>query len=399
MASPKGLAQVTRRCCTLAAATSIPAALNLVWAPAYRPGAAIAYASPRETVRLKPQTVRSVAVVVLFAACAWLLHGLVAPIVWAALIAIATWPLHERLRTRLGPRGAALSAVVLTSAIVLFLLLPFGYGLYRGLRELPHLLRFWSSSAEAGLSAPAWLGALPGVGDWALRQWDETVGEPGALQGYMRSLLGVDFERGRVMVLVFAHHAMSLFFCVVVLFFLYLGGDVLAAQIDAVLARYVGPPGERARALALRSVRGAINGLVFVGFGVAVFATVLYAAAGVPHPFAWGLLTGLLGMVPFGATLVVAGVVMYFIANMAFVTALWLGAVGATAIFVADHFIRPYFMSGASKLPLVLALLGIVGGLETFGLLGLFLGPTLLALMVAAWHELAAPAGEPGTKA
>jgi predicted PurR-regulated permease PerM len=343
---------------------------------------------------LKPQTVRTVAVVALFAACVWLLHSLLVPIVWAGLIAISTWPLHDRLRARFGRRRDALSAALLTGAIVLFLLLPFAYLLYRGLRELPHLLHFWSSSQEAGLPAPDWLASVPGVGDWALHRWNDTLGEPGALKDYTHSLLGPDFERGRILVLLFAHHAMSLFFCVVVLFFLYLRGEVLARQIDAVLLRHIGPAAERTQALALRAVRGAVNGLVFVGFAVAVFMTTVYAVAGVPHPFAWGLATGLLGTVPFGAMLVLAGVVLYFIANAALPTALWLGLFGATAIFIADHFVRPHFMSGASKLPLVLALLGIVGGLETFGLLGLFLGPTLLAVMVAVWHELGSPASD-----
>jgi predicted PurR-regulated permease PerM len=341
---------------------------------------------------LKPQTVRTVAVLALFVVCAWLLHELLVPIVWAGLIAIATWPLHQRLQARLGHGRAATSAVLLTGAIVLFLLVPLGYLLYRGLRELPHLLHFWSSSEEAGLPAPGWLANLPGIGEWALRQWNETVGEPGALRDYAHSLLGPDFERGRVLVMLFAHHAMALFFCVLVLFFLYLGGDAFAAQIDAVLLRHVGPAGRRTRTLALRSVRGAVNGLVLVGCGVAVFMSALYAVAGVPHPFAWGLATGLLGMVPFGAMLVTGGVVLYFIANAAPMTALWLGLVGATAIFFADHFVRPHFMSEGSKLPLVLALLGIVGGLQTFGILGLFLGPTLLAILVAVWQGLAAPA-------
>jgi predicted PurR-regulated permease PerM len=347
---------------------------------------------------LKPQTVRTVVVIVIFAACAWLLHSLLVPIVWATLIAIATWPMHDRLRVRFGPRREMLSAVLLTGAIILFLLLPFAYLLFRGLRELPHLLHFWSSSQEAGLPAPDWLASVPGIGDLAAQRWNDTLGEPGALKDYVHSLLGPDFERGRVLVLFFAHHAMSAFFCVVVLFFLYLSGDVLARQIDAVLIRYVGPSAERTRALALRSVRGAVNGLLFVGFGVAFFMTTVYAIAGVPHPFAWGLATGLLGTVPFGAMLVLAGVVVYFVANAALTTALWLGLFGAAAIFIADHFVRPHFMSGASKLPLVLALLGIVGGIETFGLLGLFIGPTLLAVMVAVWGEMVAPAGEPEAK-
>jgi predicted PurR-regulated permease PerM len=94
-------------------------------------------------------------------------------------------------------------------------------------------------------------------------------------------------------------------------------------------------------------------------------------------------------MVPFGAMLVLVGVLLFLVAAGATTTAIWLGIFGAAAIFVADHFVRPVFMAGAGRLPLVLALLGIVGGLETFGVLGLFLGPTLLAVMVAVWRELA----------
>ena len=96
-------------------------------------------------------------------------------------------------------------------------------------------------------------------------------------------------------------------------------------------------------------------------------------------------------MVPFGAGIVIIGVVFYFLANAAMPAAIAVGAIGAIAIFIADHFVRPHFMSGDTKLPLVLALLGIIGGLETFGVLGLFLGPTLLAVMLAVWRELSAP--------
>jgi|SRR5450755_53 len=346
---------------------------------------------------MKPQAVRTVAVILLFAACVWLLHGLLAPIIWACLIAVATWPLHDRLRRRFGRRAEFLSAVILTGAVVVFLVLPLGYLFVRAFREIPVLLRLWSSSEEAGITVPAWVGALPGVGEWAARQWNDTLGEPGALSGYARTLLAsLDFAAGRTFIGVLAHHAMALFFCVVVLFFVYLDGDTLAAQIDAVLARHIGPAGLRTRTLAVQSVRGAVNGLVFVGLGMALLMSVAYVVAGVPHPAAWGLATGLLGTVPFGAVLVLAGVVLFLVAAGSLTTAIWLGIFGAAAVFVADHFVRPVFMSGASNLPLVIALLGIVGGVETFGVLGLFLGPTLLAVMIAAWRELARPHIDPG---
>ncbi len=340
---------------------------------------------------MKPEFVRATASLLIVAACLYLLKGLLVPICWASLIAIGTWPLHDRLRRRLGKRFEVASAVLLTSAVVVFLLVPIGYLFFRGFRELPSLMHFWSSSQQDGVPAPAWLAGLPMIGDWATHEWTDTLGEPGALSGYAHSIFGDHgFTTGRTLVTRIGHHAMALFFCIVVMFFLFLGGDALAAQIDLVLKRHVGPTGVQMRGLAVRSIRGAVNGLVLVGLGVALVMSIAYAIAGVPHPAALGLATGLLGMVPFGAMVVVAGVLLFLLASGATGTAIGLGVFGGALIFVADHFIRPVFMSGASRLPLVLVLLGIVGGLETFGVLGLFLGPTLLALMAAVWRELAA---------
>lgn len=342
---------------------------------------------------MTPQAVRTVAVVALAAAALYLLRGLVAPVLWAGVIAMSTWPLHDRLRRTAGPRFAIASALLFTGAVVVLLVVPLGYVAVRGWHEAPALLRFWSASQDAGLPAPAWLAGLPGLGEWAARQWNEWLAEPGALSSAVRGALGgLDLSRGRSVVAFLGRHAMDFFFCVVVLFFLYLDGDALAAQIDAIVSRQVGPAGRRMRLLVVRSVRGAVNGLVLVSAGLAVLMTVACAIAGVPHPAALGLATGLFGMVPFGAMLVLAGVVLYLLALGSTTAAIALGLVGAVAIFIADHFVRPAFMAGAARLPIVLALLGVVGGLETFGVLGLFLGPTLLAVVAAVWRELAAPA-------
>ena len=350
---------------------------------------------------MKPGTVRAAAVLVVAAAAIYLLRGLIAPILWAGLIAVATWPLHDRLRRAVGARYELASAVLLTGAVVLFLVVPIGFVVLRAWREMPAMVAFWSSSQQAGLPVPAWLPGLPGVGAWAAAEWNDTLATPGALSGYLHAVLGgVDMARGRTLLLFFGHHAMAFFFCVIVLFFLYLDGDALAAQIDAVVTRHLGPAGRRTRLTVVTSARGAVNGLVLVGLGVAVLMTLAYAAAGVPHPAALGLATGLLGMVPFGAMLVLAAVLLYLATASAWTTAIWLGAFGAVAIFIADHFVRPLFMAGAGRLPLVLALLGIVGGLETFGVLGLFLGPTLLAVVAAVWRDLAAaPASGDGPPA
>jgi predicted PurR-regulated permease PerM len=343
---------------------------------------------------MKPEYARTLAVLAIFSACFFLLRGLIAPICWACLIAVSTWPLHVRLRRLIGEKRTFWSSVILTTAVVLLLLVPLADLVYQGVREVPTLMRLWGESRDSGLVAPEWLGQLPLVGPWVLKQWDAWIGQPGALSGFLHdSTRGLAFHTGRTVVLELGHRAMSLFFSVVVLFFFYLDGDNLAIQTEAVLDRQFGRAGVHTVQLAVRAVRGTVNGLVLVGLAVAVVMSIAYAIAGVVHPVFWGLATGLLGMVPFGAIVVLAGVVLYLFTTQATTAALVLAAFGAVLIFITDHFIRPVFIAGSSRLPLVLALLGVVGGLETFGVLGIFIGPTLLAVLTAVWRELATDDG------
>jgi predicted PurR-regulated permease PerM len=337
---------------------------------------------------MRSETARTAAVLGLFAAVAWLLRDALAAIGWSCLIAVSTWPLHQRMQRRL--RNQSGSAALLTVAAVLLLLLPVVYLTYYGLREIPTLLRVWATSNDAGLPAPDWLARFPFVGAWAAAQWNAQIGEPGALSDFTHGLAGrFSFRTGRSLVIELGHRAMSIFFCVLVLYFLFARGDALAAQFRKIVVRTFGRPGLHTVRLAVAAVRGTVNGLILVGLGVAAVMSIAYALADVPHPAFWGLITGLLGIVPFGAVVAIAAVALYLLALQMQTTAFALFAFGAVLIFVADHFVRPLFIAGSSRIPLALALLGIVGGLETFGILGLFVGPTLMAIMVAVWRQLA----------
>jgi predicted PurR-regulated permease PerM len=128
-----------------------------------------------------------------------------------------------------------------------------------------------------------------------------------------------------------------------------------------------------------------------VGLAEAVLLGIAYQLTGVPHPAMLGLVTGIFSVIPFAAPLVFIGAGLWLLAQSAILPAIILVAVGSIVVFVADHFVRPVLIGGSTRLPFVWVLLGILGGVETFGLLGLLLGPALLAVLIALWRELASP--------
>lgn len=145
----------------------------------------------------------------------------------------------------------------------------------------------------------------------------------------------------------------------------------------------------------VHAVRGTVNGLVFVGMGEGAVLGLAYVVLGVPHPVLFGGMTAVLGMIPFGAPLIFCICALVLLSQSGLIPALVLVGIGTLVVFVADHFIRPVLIGGAVKLPFLWVLLGILGGLEEFGLVGLFLGPAVMAALIALWREWVAVAREP----
>jgi predicted PurR-regulated permease PerM len=106
-----------------------------------------------------------------------------------------------------------------------------------------------------------------------------------------------------------------------------------------------------------------------------------------PHPVLLGLPTGVLGTVPFGAPLIFVVCALVLLVQSHTSAAIALLVFGAVVVFIADHFVRPILIGNSTRLPFLWVLLGIFGGLETFGLIGLFLGPAIMSLLVAMWRE------------
>jgi predicted PurR-regulated permease PerM len=175
-----------------------------------------------------------------------------------------------------------------------------------------------------------------------------------------------------------------------ILFFIYRDGDEFIQQAATISDRLFGRTGRRLGASMVTTVRETVNGQLFVALGEGFILGIAYAVCGLPHPLLLGALTVVLAIIPFGAPLLVATVSLILVIQSNTILALGLLVFGSI-VFLAEHVVRPLLIGSSARLSFIWVLLGIFGGLSAFGLIGLFLGPAILAALIALWRELATP--------
>ncbi len=319
----------------------------------------------------------------------WTLQGLLPALAWAGILAIATWPLYERARRRWTPgRHDILLPALFTLGVTLLFVVPLAFAAVQLSHEARIALDWLREARTGGVPAPGWIAHLPLGGAQAAGWWQANLADPAAASALLGRLDRADlFQVGRQFGAQLVHGAVLFGFILLALFFLFRDGTRITAQMLTASRRLLGPRGERLGAQVIASVHGTVDGLVLVGLGEGALLGVAYAFAGVPHPALLGALTAVAAMVPFGAPLVFGAAALLLVAQEQSVAAAALFAFGLVVVFVADHAVRPVLIGGATRLPFLWVLLGIVGGVETFGLLGLFLGPAIMAALILLWRD------------
>jgi predicted PurR-regulated permease PerM len=239
-----------------------------------------------------------------------------------------------------------------------------------------------------GIPPPEWLGHLPVGSSQAANRWNENLSNPDSASALLQRARESELvSNGRHLGGEIVHRIVLFGFTLLTLFFLFKDGDRLTGQMMRASARAFGPSGERIGRQMIASVHGTVDGLVLVGLGEGFILGVGYLIAGVPHPTLFGLFTAIAAMVPFGAPLVFGIAALILLTQGSVVSAIVIAVLGFVITFVADHFVRPTLIGNATRLPFLWVLLGILGGVETWGLLGLFLGPAIMAALILLWRE------------
>jgi predicted PurR-regulated permease PerM len=319
----------------------------------------------------------------------WILRHFIEPIAWAVIVAIVTWPPYRWFARRIGATtSSGLAALAFTALVAVFVFAPMGFAFGALFAEAGRLVAWLQTLDHTGVAIPRWLEALPLVGDTARERWGAVLGSPGAVSAWLKqaessALLVWAQALGRFM----ERHVFIGFFMVFALFFAYRDGETFADVLGRVAAERLDSRAPRYLALAVRAIRATVGGMVVLALFGGVATGLIYAAAGVPRPAVWGAVTGIMAMLPFVGYAVVAGVGVGLAAHGAEWNAIAAGLAGSAVIFAGDKFLRPLLVGGAVNLNLFWVLVGSIGGFQMLGLIGVFMGPVVLALCGEMWRE------------
>ncbi|MCX7930948.1 MAG: AI-2E family transporter [Rhodovarius sp.] len=329
-----------------------------------------------------------VAAAALAVGCFLVLRPFLSALLWAVILVFCTWPLFARLIRWGLPRGLAAAVMVLAAFLVL--VLPLIYAT-PGRAEMEALAARIEALLAGGLPdlSPI-LAGLPLIGEQAVEWWQSLSGEAGTIASLLRPHAGAIAQAALSLLVSVLSGIAEMLIAILLAFFIYRDGSTLAAYGAGMMQRLAGPRGAHILELTANVTRGVVYGLI----GTAIVQGIMTAfglwLAGVPHAVLLGVVAGLISVLPVGAPLVWLPASLWLLGQGEWGWALFLLLYGALGISSVDNIIRPWFISRGADLPLLLTLIGALGGVLAFGFLGLFLGPVLLAVgfsLIKDWAE------------
>jgi predicted PurR-regulated permease PerM len=320
----------------------------------------------------------------------WMLQRFLPALSWAVVLAIATASLYDYWLKRFsGPRRhlwAAMTFTAIIGAIVVVPLIYFGFVAVRETAALMHA--FAEASHDGPPPLPHWILQLPGVGDWIQTQWLQLIGQAhDEIGSAVVTAHPTLVQWTRRLGLQILHRVVTLGFTLLTLFFVCLNRERLRHDVPFAAQRLFGPTVVPMLSGVAAAIRATVDGIVLVAIAEGAIMAGVYALVSAPHPILLGTITGIFAMIPFAAPIAFGAVALVLGLGGAIGGAIAVLVAGGILLFVADHFVRPVIIGEGASLPFLWVLLSILGGVEQFGLVGLFLGPALMAALVSVWRS------------
>lgn len=295
------------------------------------------------------------------------------PLIWAAVLVVVTYGAHRRLTPRFGPNTAAL---ISTIAVTLILVVPMLFVLSSFVREAVSAIQSVRLGFELGQYS------------WAERLWTRIQGRfPSlippdlgvALHNYAEQ--GAGFVAGRVGQILShtAEFIVDLGFMILGMFYFFRDGDVIVARLQNSL-----PFEETQRRLVVENTRSLIFATVLSSLAAAavhgVIGGIAFALTGIKTPIFWGVLMGFFSLIPLiGTALIWVPLSLSLVLGGHLAAGIILAGICSLVIGMVDNVLRPLLISGRAQMSTLLIFIGVLGGIHEFGLLGVVLGPVILA--------------------
>lgn len=319
----------------------------------------------------------------------WVLSPFVVAILFAAVLCLSTWPVFEWLKHHVGQRRT-LAALGMTLGLTLVLLVPLAIlagQVANGLGVLLDQVYPWFE--QGGLSefseAPAWVATLPWVGESLQQAWVASVSDILSSQTELLKVLGLGAQPLRTLLLktgsLLAHGVVQLSLVLLIAFFFYRDGLFIVRYLRAAVEKLGGEVGLELLNLASNTVTGVMNGIVGTALAQAMVMLLGLWVTGVPGVILLTFATFFLSLVPVGPPLIWGGAALWLYSQGSLASAVFLALYGLLVVSSVDNVLKPMLISRSAQLPILLIALGVFGGMLAFGFIGIFLGPTLLALI------------------
>lgn len=311
----------------------------------------------------------------------------IAPAVWAAILAYVTWPAYARLR-KLLRNHAMSSAIVMTLLLTTAFVLPLLWLIF--LLQGEFVIAYQAASAymaEGPHQLPNFIAKLPWIGGRLQDLINEFTNDPEALRIQLSNLARQwSGELGNLIGGV-GRNAIKLGFALLTILFIYRDGESLLDQVRRVLRRFLGRRVDGYIAAIGNTTKAVLYGLVLTALAQGLLAGVGYWAAGVRAPVLFGAFTALIALMPFGTPFVWGALGAWLLFSGNTLAGVGLLLWGALVVSSVDNLIRPLVISSATQIPFLLVMFGVIGGLASFGLIGMFIGPVIVAVLLAVWRE------------
>lgn len=350
--------------------------------------------APQDLTRI---TLQVLWIGILIAATFWIMRPFLPSMIWAAMIVAATWPFLLKLQTWLwGKRGLAVT--VMTLAMLILFIVPFSLAMV-AIIENADKITAWVNALQTQVmpALPGWVTGIPVIGPKMTAAWQSAVAGPEGLSVRLTPYAGKILswflsQAGGVGMI-----AIQFLLTVIVAAIFYAKGEVASTGVIRFARRLGGDRGEEVAILAAQTVRGVALGVVGTALIQSILGGIGVTVCGVPAAAILTAVMFILCIAQLGPALVLIPSVIWLYYND---QPTWGTVLLVWSIFVCiiDNFLRPFLIKMGADLPIFLIFAGVIGGLVTFGVVGLFVGPVVLAItyrLLAAWVQSAEDSSEP----